>query len=117
MVVGAVQGASCFGPAYEFAKAIMETDLRKRKIRRQGSHDLCDLRTLSGNLGLNGMGDSEGFDGIDLSRQSPFVGSTDRSQSPDRAYDAVTEHDETTNPKKGMLPFQNCSMIHLTFKG
>ena len=30
IVVGAVQGASCFGPAYEFAM-IMETDLRKRK--------------------------------------------------------------------------------------
>jgi sulfide:quinone oxidoreductase len=32
IVVGAVQGASCFGPAYEFAM-IMETDLRRRKIR------------------------------------------------------------------------------------
>src|SRR4030042_2017411 len=29
IVVGAVQGASCFGPAYEFA-FIMETDLRSR---------------------------------------------------------------------------------------
>jgi sulfide:quinone oxidoreductase len=32
IVVGAVQGASCYGPAYEFA-AIMDTDLRRRKIR------------------------------------------------------------------------------------
>ena len=32
IVVGAVQGASCFGPAYEFAMT-METDLRRRKIR------------------------------------------------------------------------------------
>lgn len=32
VVVGAVQGASCYGPAYEFAM-IMDTDLRKRKIR------------------------------------------------------------------------------------
>lgn len=31
IVVGAVQGASCFGPAYEFAM-IMDTDLRRRKI-------------------------------------------------------------------------------------
>ncbi|MEO8170855.1 MAG: FAD/NAD(P)-binding oxidoreductase, partial [Oxalobacteraceae bacterium] len=29
IVVGAVQGASCFGPAYEFA-FVMETDLRRR---------------------------------------------------------------------------------------
>jgi len=32
IVVGAVQMASCFGPAYEFA-FIMDADLRKRKIR------------------------------------------------------------------------------------
>ena len=32
MVVGAVQGASCFGPAYEYALTAV-TDLRKRKIR------------------------------------------------------------------------------------
>jgi sulfide:quinone oxidoreductase len=32
IVVGAVQGASCYGPAYEFAM-IMDADLRKRRIR------------------------------------------------------------------------------------
>ncbi|MCK4713651.1 MAG: FAD-dependent oxidoreductase, partial [Marinosulfonomonas sp.] len=32
IVVGAVQGASCYGPAYEFAM-IMDTELKKRKIR------------------------------------------------------------------------------------
>jgi sulfide:quinone oxidoreductase len=34
IVVGAVQGASCFGPAYEYLM-ILETELRKRKIRDQ----------------------------------------------------------------------------------
>jgi sulfide:quinone oxidoreductase len=32
IIVGAVQGASCFGPAYEFT-FILETELRRRKIR------------------------------------------------------------------------------------
>jgi len=32
MVIGAVQGASCFGPAYEFA-LLANADLRNRKIR------------------------------------------------------------------------------------
>ena len=32
VVIGAVQGASCFGPAYEFAM-IVDADLRKRKLR------------------------------------------------------------------------------------
>jgi sulfide:quinone oxidoreductase len=34
IVVGAVQGASCFGPAYEFA-LILDADLRKRKLRNK----------------------------------------------------------------------------------
>ena len=34
ITVGAVQGASCYGPAYEYAM-IMDTDLRKRGIRDQ----------------------------------------------------------------------------------
>ncbi|WP_370275452.1 NAD(P)/FAD-dependent oxidoreductase, partial [Hyphomonas atlantica] len=34
IVIGAAQGASCFGPAYETAM-IIETELRKRKIRDQ----------------------------------------------------------------------------------
>ncbi|MEK7802791.1 MAG: FAD/NAD(P)-binding oxidoreductase, partial [Deltaproteobacteria bacterium] len=33
IVVGATQGASCFGPAYEFA-FILETDLRRRRFRK-----------------------------------------------------------------------------------
>ncbi|MEK7841903.1 MAG: FAD/NAD(P)-binding oxidoreductase, partial [Deltaproteobacteria bacterium] len=33
IVVGAVQGASCFGPAYE-VDFILDTDLRRRKIRK-----------------------------------------------------------------------------------
>ncbi|HYL03765.1 MAG TPA: FAD/NAD(P)-binding oxidoreductase, partial [Steroidobacteraceae bacterium] len=32
VVIGAAAGASCFGPAYEFAM-ILDADLRKRKIR------------------------------------------------------------------------------------
>ena len=32
IVIGAVQGASCFGPAYEFAM-ILDTELRRRKLR------------------------------------------------------------------------------------
>ena len=34
IVVGAMPGASCFGPAYEFA-FILDTDLRRRKLRNK----------------------------------------------------------------------------------
>ena len=32
MIIGAAQGASCFGPAYEFL-FILETALRRAKVR------------------------------------------------------------------------------------
>ncbi len=59
IVVGAVQGASCFGPAYEFAM-IMETDLRKRKIRHQVPITFVTPEPYIGHLGLDGVGDSKG---------------------------------------------------------
>ena len=44
IVVGAVQGASCFGPAYEFA-FILDTELRKRQDARPGADDLRHARS------------------------------------------------------------------------
>jgi sulfide:quinone oxidoreductase len=60
IVVGAVQGASCFGPAYEFAM-IMETDLRKRKIRDKVPMTFVTAEPYIGHLGLGGVGDSRGM--------------------------------------------------------
>ncbi|WP_019896283.1 NAD(P)/FAD-dependent oxidoreductase [Hydrogenovibrio halophilus] len=60
IVVGAVQGASCYGPAYEFAM-IMETDLRKRKIRDQVPMTYVTSEPYIGHLGLGGVGDSKGL--------------------------------------------------------
>ncbi len=60
IVVGAVQGASCFGPAYEFAM-IMDTDLRKRKIRHQVPMTFVTSEPYIGHLGLGGVGDSKGL--------------------------------------------------------
>ncbi len=60
IVVGAVQGASCFGPAYEFGM-IMETDLRKRKIRDQVPMTFVTAEPYIGHLGLGGVGDSKGL--------------------------------------------------------
>ena len=60
IVVGAVQGASCYGPAYEFAM-IMETDLRKRKLRDQVPMTYVTSEPYIGHLGLGGVGDSKGL--------------------------------------------------------
>jgi sulfide:quinone oxidoreductase len=60
IVVGAVQGASCFGPAYEFA-TIMDTDLRKRKIRDRVPMTYVTSEPYIGHLGLGGVGNSKGL--------------------------------------------------------
>ena len=60
IVVGAAQGASCFGPAYEYA-FIMDTDLRRRKIRDQVPMTFVTAEPYIGHLGLSGVGDSKGM--------------------------------------------------------
>lgn len=60
IVVGAVQGASCYGPAYEYAM-IMDTDLRKRKIRDKVPMTFVTAEPYVGHLGLGGVGDTKGM--------------------------------------------------------
>lgn len=60
IVVGAVQGASCFGPAYEYAM-ILDTDLRRRKIRDRVPMTFVTSEPYIGHLGLDGVGDTKGL--------------------------------------------------------
>ncbi len=60
IVVGAVQGASCYGPAYEYAM-IMDTDLRRRKIRDKVPMTFISSEPHVGHLGLGGVGDTKGM--------------------------------------------------------
>ena len=60
IVVGAVQSASCFGPAYEFAM-ILDTELRKRKIRDKVPMTFVTSEPYVGHLGLDGVGDTKGL--------------------------------------------------------
>ncbi|PSC03409.1 pyridine nucleotide-disulfide oxidoreductase [Alsobacter soli] len=58
VVIGAVQGASCFGPAYEFA-FILETALRRRKVRDRVPMTFVTPEPYIGHLGLDGVGDTK----------------------------------------------------------
>lgn len=60
VVVGAVQGASCYGPAYEFLM-IVETELRRRKIRDKVPMTFITSEPYVGHLGLDGVGDTKGL--------------------------------------------------------
>ncbi|HZX86257.1 MAG TPA: FAD/NAD(P)-binding oxidoreductase [Reyranella sp.] len=60
IVIGAVQGASCFGPAYEFA-LMASTDLRRRRIRDRVPMTFVTSEPYIGHLGLGGVGDTKGL--------------------------------------------------------
>ena len=60
VVIGAAQGASCFGPAYEFT-FILETELRRRKIRDRVPMTFVTSEPYIGHLGLDGVGDTKGL--------------------------------------------------------
>ncbi len=60
MVIGAVQGASCFGPAYEYALTVV-SDLRKRRIRDRVPITFVTSEPYIGHLGLGGVGDTKGM--------------------------------------------------------
>ncbi len=57
-IFGAVQGASCFGPAYEFAM-IVETELRKRRLRDRVPMTFVTSEPYVGHLGLDGVGNTK----------------------------------------------------------
>jgi len=58
VVVGAAQGASCYGPAYEYT-FIIETELRRRKIRDRVPMVFVTPEPYIGHLGLDGVGDTK----------------------------------------------------------
>ena len=60
VVIGAVQGASCFGPAYEFA-FIVDKALRDAKIRDRVPMTFVTAEPYIGHLGLDGVGDTKGL--------------------------------------------------------
>ena len=116
IVVGAVQGASCFGPAYEFAMT-METDLRRRKIRDRVPMTFVTAEPYIGHLGLGGVGDSKGMmESILREKHIKWICNA-KVTKVEAGKMFVTEHDEDGKPKKEHeLPFKY-SMMLPAFKG
>lgn len=116
IVVGAVQGASCFGPAYEYAM-IMDTDLRKRKIRKDVKMTFVTSEPYIGHLGLGGVGDSKGMlEGIMRQRHINWICNAKVTKIEDGTM-YVDEHDSNGEViKSHELPF-GYSMMLPAFKG
>ena len=116
IVVGAVQGASCFGPAYEYA-FIMDTDLRRRKIRNKVPMTFVTAEPYIGHLGLGGVGDSKGILESAMRDHDIKWICNAKTTKIEAGKMYVTEYDDMgAEKKKHELPF-SYSMMLPAFKG
>jgi sulfide:quinone oxidoreductase len=111
IVIGAVQGASCYGPAYEYLM-ILETELRKRKIRDKVPMTFVTAEPYIGHLGLGGVGDTKGM--LESALRDKTVKWITNAKV-DKIEDGmmyVTEVDEEgKEKKKHELPFKHSMML------
>jgi len=116
VVVGAVQGASCYGPAYEYAM-IMDTDLRRRKIRDKVPMTFVTAEPYIGHLGLGGVGDSKGLlESVMRDRHIKWICNA-KTTKVEAGKMYVTEHNEDGTPKKEHVLDFKFSMMLPAFKG
>ena len=111
IVIGAVQGASCFGPAYEYLM-ILETELRRRKIRDKVPMTFVTSEPYIGHLGLGGVGDTKGM--LESALRDKSIKWITNAKV-DRIEDGmmyVTEVDDLANEKqKHEVPFKHSMML------
>ncbi|WP_026600866.1 NAD(P)/FAD-dependent oxidoreductase [Methylomonas sp. 11b] len=116
IIVGAAQGASCFGPAYEYM-FIAETDLRQRKIRDKVKMTYVTSEPYIGHLGLGGVGDTKGMLEAEMRNKHINWICNAKIDKIEAGMMYVTEVDENgQEKKKHELPFKH-SMILPAFKG
>ncbi len=116
IVVGALQGASCYGPAYEFAM-IMDTDLRRRKIRSKVPMTFVTAEPYIGHLGLGGVGDSKGMiESIMRDRHIKWICNAKVTKVEAGKMFVAEHNDDGSVKKEHELPFKY-SMMLPAFKG
>jgi sulfide:quinone oxidoreductase len=116
IVVGAAQGASCFGPAYEFA-LILDTELRRRKLRDRVPMTFVTPEPYIGHLGLDGVGDTKTLLESELRNRHIKWICNARISKVDKKLMHVEEVNEDASTKtRHELPF-SYSMILPAFRG
>jgi sulfide:quinone oxidoreductase len=116
IVVGAAQGASCFGPAYEFA-FILDTELRRRKIRDRVPMTFVTPEPYIGHLGLDGVGDTKSLLESELRNRHIKWITNARIAKIEQGKMAVEEvNDDATVKTRHELSF-SYSMILPAFRG
>ncbi len=116
VVVGAMPGASCFGPAYEFA-FILNRDLKTRKLRNKVPMTYVTSEPYVGHMGLGGVGDSKSMLESEFRNNDiKWIANAKVTKVEDGKM-FVTELDDLGQVKKAHeLPF-SFSMMLPAFKG
>lgn len=116
VVVGAFQGSSCFGPAYEYA-FILEKSLRDKKIRHKVPMTYVTSEPYIGHLGLGGVGDSKSMLESDLRNHSiQWICNASVSKVEDGTLYVDEFNDKKELIKQHELPFKH-SMLIPPFRG
>ena len=116
IVVGAVQGASCYGPAYEYAM-MLDKELRTREIRDRVPMTFVTAEPYVGHLGLGGVGDTKGMLEHEMRERSIKWITNARVDRVASDIMSVTElDDDGKDKKKHELPFKY-SMMLPAFRG
>ncbi|MFA7558864.1 MAG: FAD/NAD(P)-binding oxidoreductase, partial [Hydrogenophaga sp.] len=116
VIIGAMAGASCFGPAYEYA-AIVDTDLRRRKVRDRVPMTMVTSEPYIGHLGLGGVGDSKGMMESELrTRHIKWICNAKVSKVEAGKMFVAEHNDKGEVIKEHELPFK-FSMMLPSFKG
>ena len=116
VIIGAVQGASCFGPAYEFMM-IVETELRRRRIRDRVPMTFVTAEPYVGHLGLDGVGDTKGLlESAMRERHIKWITNARVSRVEPGVMHVEEVHDDGSPKASHTLPF-GFSMMLPAFRG
>jgi sulfide:quinone oxidoreductase len=116
VIVGAAPAASCFGPAYEYA-FILDTELKKRKIRDRVPMHFVTPEPYVGHLGLDGVGDTKSLMESELrDRHIKWTCNAKITSVEDGKMKFTELNDDGTEKQQHELPFKH-SMVLPAFKG
>jgi len=116
VIVGAMPGASCYGPAYEYA-FILDSALRKKKIRNKVPITYVTAEPYIGHLGLGGVGDSKGMLESEMrSHDIKWITNARTTRVEDGTMHVEELNEDGEVKQTHALPF-NHSMMLPAFKG
>jgi sulfide:quinone oxidoreductase len=110
-IVGAMPGASCFGPAYEYA-FILDKELRNKKVRDRIPMTYVTSEPYIGHLGLGGVGDSKSMLESELrNRHIKWITNAKVTRVADGTMYVDEMNDDGSLKKQHELPFKHSMML------